>query len=192
MSTKEFKTYLSRRWVHAIIVIIVVVGTASFTALVYKSVDSSEAMTARKILAEYDEPIQAAVDSSGVPAELIASVIMIQSAGRSDVVGEWELAKGLMLLTQSVCDDYGVIDPLDPAQNIMGGALLLRDLLIQFEGHGDLSLAAYSAGAKTISRYNRIPDEPQFEETQRFVDRTLALYNELIPGVDTVTFIQIG
>ena len=57
------------------------------------------------------------------------------------------------------------VDPLDPASSVDGAARYLKSLTNRF-GSTDLALAAYNAGAGTVSRYGGIPP---YAETQNYV-----------------------
>jgi hypothetical protein len=53
---------------------------------------------------------------------------------------------GLMQLSAENAKKYGVTDPLDPGQNVMGGALLLRDNLNMYDGDLSKALQQYNGG----------------------------------------------
>ncbi len=72
---------------------------------------------------------------------------------------------------------YGVSDVFDPAQNIHGGARLLRDLLKRYDNDVELALAAYNAGVAAVTRYGG--QIPPFKETKLYVPRVLKVYRAL-------------
>ncbi len=62
------------------------------------------------------------------------------------------------------------LNPNDPEQNIMGGALVLRQALDAFGGQIDLALAAYNAGQGAVAKYGGIPP---YAETRAYVRQNL-------------------
>jgi soluble lytic murein transglycosylase len=90
-------------------------------------------------------------------------------------------ALGLMQLMPETATRLRV-DPLNPEENIAGGARYLRYLLDRFHGNLPLALAAYNAGATTVESYRTLPP---IAETQRYVRKVLRFYRkfaESLPG----------
>jgi soluble lytic murein transglycosylase-like protein len=110
-----------------------------------------------------------------VPAELVRAVIQAESAGDASAVSRTG-ARGLMQLMPRTAGDMFVQDPVDPAQNIMGGTRYLRYLANQFQGDMLLTIAAYNAGPDAVRKYNGVPP---FEETRTYCKRVLAYYRQL-------------
>lgn len=110
-----------------------------------------------------------------VPAELVRAVIWAESAGDASAVSRTG-ALGLMQLMPQTAGDMYVQDPVDPAQNIMGGTRYLRWLANQFRGDMLLTLAAYNAGPDAVRKYGGVPP---FEETRTYCKKVMAYYRQL-------------
>jgi soluble lytic murein transglycosylase-like protein len=111
----------------------------------------------------------------GIDPYLVFCVMHQESrfgSGATSPVG----AMGLMQLMPGTAARYGVTNPYDPAQNIMGGTHYLSDLLRMFGGRVDLALAGYNAGEGAVMKYgNRIPP---YAETQNYVRTIGARYTQ--------------
>ncbi|MEX1167876.1 MAG: transglycosylase SLT domain-containing protein [Hydrogenophaga sp.] len=86
-------------------------------------------------------------------------------------------AQGLMQLIPATAQRFGVVDPLDPAQNIEGGLAYLRWLLKRFDHDVIKTTAAYNAGEGAVDRYKGVPPYP---ETQAYVERILRFYRSAV------------
>lgn len=122
---------------------------------------------------EFDELIlQVAREYSLEPA-LLHAVIRVESAYNPEAISRAG-AVGLMQLMPKTAARYGVDNPKDPAQNLVGGARFLKDLLVRFQNLR-LALAAYNAGEGNVLRYGK--RVPPFPETQAYVRRVLGHYH---------------
>ena len=110
-----------------------------------------------------------------IPAELVRAVIWAESAGDAAAVSRTG-ALGLMQLMPQTAGDMYVQDPVDPAQNILGGTRYLRWLANQFGGDMLLTLAAYNAGPDAVRKYGGVPP---FEETRTYCKKVMAYYRQL-------------
>ncbi len=121
------------------------------------------------------DEIDRAAKTYNIPAELIRAVIAAESAGDTSAVSH-RGAVGLMQLMPETAGKMYVEDPVDPAQNIMGGTRYLRQLANDFGGDMVLVLAAYNAGPDAVRKYKGVPP---YEETRLYVKKVLAYYYQL-------------
>ena len=132
-------------------------------------VEMAKVIRSPEMLAMVDEISGA----TGVDTYLARAIIQAESAfnykARSHVG-----ALGLMQLMPSTAERFGVTDPFDPRQNIMGGCKYLKWLLDYFQGDLRKVIAAYNAGEGAVQRYNGIPP---FKETMAYVPKVLDLFN---------------
>ena len=89
-----------------------------------------------------------------------------ESGYRADAVSPAG-ALGLMQLMPGTARSLGVTDPLDPLQNVLGGAEYLRQQLERF-GSVEKALAAYNAGPGAVERYDGVPP---YAETRNYIAR---------------------
>lgn len=116
--------------------------------------------------------------ATGVPESMISSVVQVESGGNPGAESPAG-AKGLMQLMDSTASSYGVTNALDPAQNLLAGAMYLRSLLQRYNGDEQLALAAYNAGPGAVDRYGGVPP---YAETRRYVRQVEALQRAYAAG----------
>jgi soluble lytic murein transglycosylase-like protein len=119
-----------------------------------------------------DDLIDYAASAVSLDPLLIKSVMHAESAFDPNAVSH-KGASGLMQLMPATARRYGVMRIFDSRENVLGGARYLKDLLDQFDGNLELALAAYNAGENAVREYQGIPE---YEETQRYVERVKDLY----------------
>ena len=95
------------------------------------------------------EYVQKAAQVSGLPPRLIAAVIHVESRGKENVVSSAG-AVGLMQLTKNTAKMLHV-NPWNPKQNIVGGALYLAKLIRQFSSI-EKALIAYNEGPTALAQ----------------------------------------
>ena len=89
-------------------------------------------------------------------------------------------AQGLMQLMPGTAARYGVTNPYDIAQSIMGGTRYLKDLLKLFNGRIDLALAGYNAGENAVIKYGYAV--PPYDETRNYVKLIIKRYGKISTG----------
>jgi soluble lytic murein transglycosylase-like protein len=123
----------------------------------------------------YDQIIEDVARTYGLDSALLYAVISVESGSNPKTVSK-KGATGLMQLMPSTARYYGVVDLLDPVQNLHAGAKYLRDMLILFNNDVSLAVAAYNAGETAVVRYgNHIPP---YRETMNYVPRVLKSYRQ--------------
>lgn len=107
---------------------------------------------------------RAAATRHGVPADLFLRLVQ-QESGWNPNARSVKGALGLAQLMPATARALGV-DPLNPEQNLDGGARYLR---AQYETFGTwrLALAAYNAGPGAVTRHGGVPP---YAETQNYVE----------------------
>jgi soluble lytic murein transglycosylase-like protein len=108
-------------------------------------------------------------------ANMLIAIVTVESRWHTHAVSRAG-AIGLGQLMPGTAADLGV-NPRDPVQNLSGAARYLRGLMGRFgTKHYDLVFAAYNAGPKAVIEYGGIPP---YDETQNYVVRVLATWQEL-------------
>jgi soluble lytic murein transglycosylase-like protein len=107
-------------------------------------------------------------EENGLDSGLFRALVQAESSWNPAAVSP-KGAMGLTQLMPATARGLGVGDPLDPIQNLQGGAKYLKSLLDQF-GSPELALAAYNAGPGAVRRFGGIPP---FAETQAYVRRIM-------------------
>jgi Transglycosylase SLT domain len=116
----------------------------------------------------------AAARRHGLDPALVLAVIQVESGFRPDAISP-KGAQGLMQLMPGTAQALGVADPLDPGQNLDGGARHLGALVSRYDGDLTRALAAYNAGEGAVARHRGVPP---YQETRRYVKNVLARYRK--------------
>ncbi len=133
---------------------------------------------------ELRQTIKSAARQHQLSPALLWAVIQAESNFNTGAVSA-RGALGLMQLMPSTAEFLKVENPLNPVDNIRGGARYLRYLLNRFDDNLPLALAAYNAGPAKVRRHqDQIPPIPQ---TQQYVEKVLALYDSFESGFAPTT-----
>jgi hypothetical protein len=130
--------------------------------------------SAPAVQSPYRDLIEAAAARYKVDADLITSVIAVESNFDPKAVSP-KNARGLMQLLPETAARLGVQNIFDPQENIDGGTRYLRDMLQKYNGDLALALAAYNAGPERVQQYGRVPP---IAETVSYVRRVKQNYDK--------------
>ncbi|MBB05321.1 lytic transglycosylase domain-containing protein [Pseudooceanicola sp.] len=108
-----------------------------------------------------------------VSPALALAVIAVESGGRADAVSHAG-AQGMMQLMPAAAERFGVVDRLNPSDNIRGGVKYLDRLMKDFDNDPVLALAGYNAGENAVRRHGGVPP---YAETRNYVPKVLAAFN---------------
>ena len=153
-------------------------GTTCFTNLVPQTPKYHVIIKERKRFSrsysedKYDEHIREASGIHGVSFPLLKAIMKAESDFNPKAVSK-KGAKGLMQIMPSNFKILGIKDPFNPRENVMGGALYLRQMLDRFNGKIHLALAAYNAGPDSVDRSGGIPP---IRETENYVNKVMKYY----------------
>lgn len=120
----------------------------------------------------FQAEIEAASEVFGVDPALVRAVMHAESWFEVDAVSHAG-AQGLMQLMPDTARRFGVINALDPVDNISGGVAYLAWLAEQFDQDLVRILAAYNAGENAVRRHDGVPP---FPETREYVRRVQILH----------------
>ena len=127
----------------------------------------------------YEELFNYAAKEYKVPSEVLKAIAYTQSSFNASAVSK-SGAVGIMQLMPATAKELGVTNSFDPAQNVMGGAKYLSQLLNRYDGNITYAVAAYSAGMGNVDSYNGIPPF-----ARNFVNKVISLSKKgvLVPNI---------
>ena len=147
--------------------------SANARILAYNSAYNSAANSGHQPTQDdIDQAITMAAARHNVDPNLVRAVVKVESNFNSNAVSR-KGAMGLMQLMPSTARELKVSNPFDPDQNVDAGVRHLKQLLENYRGDVNLTLAAYNAGSGAVARSAGIP---HYAETQNYVRRITNLY----------------
>ncbi len=120
----------------------------------------------------FGHEIRLVAERYDIDALLIAAIVEVES-GFNPTAVSGKGATGLMQLMPGNIAEEGRDQLTDPRFNLTHGVRYLSQLLRQYEGDLELTLAAYNAGPGNVRKFGGLPP---FRETRQFVDRVLGIY----------------
>ncbi len=137
----------------------------------YRLYMKSSNKNAELYIKDYEYIIINAANRFGIDPSLIKAVIKAESDFDHKAISIAG-AKGLMQLMPQTALEMNVSDPMNPEENIFGGARYLSILIKKFHDIS-LAVAAYNAGPKNVEYFKGIPP---FPETKAFVKKVMKYY----------------
>jgi len=120
----------------------------------------------------FGNEIRLAAERYDIDALLVAAIVEVES-GFNPTAVSGKGATGLMQLMPGNIAEESRDLLTDPRVNLTHGVRYLSQLLRQYEGDLELTLAAYNAGPGNVRKFGGLPP---FRETRQFVDRVLGIY----------------
>jgi soluble lytic murein transglycosylase-like protein len=158
-------------------------GTLEIPAASLLRIDPEDTFTPVKVKlldVPFADFIAASATTHGVAAELVASVIAVESNFNPNAVSV-KSARGLMQLMPQTAARFGVKNVFDPKQNIDAGTHYLKELLLRYNGDLRLTLAAYNAGPDRVEQFRTVPP---YRETRDYVRRVTEKFNATLKSSD--------
>jgi Transglycosylase SLT domain/Domain of unknown function (DUF4124) len=116
----------------------------------------------------YDELIIEHARLNDVRTDLVRAVVQVES-GFNPYARSPKGALGLMQLMPATAQQFGVMNPFDPRENVRAGVAYLRQLLDRYQDDERLALAAYNAGPGAVDKHGQTV--PPYRETRNYVAR---------------------
>lgn len=143
-----------------------------------------------KPAAQFKSLIEKSAKSSGVPANLIASVIQTESHWNPKAVSETGV-QGLAQFTKPTGKYYGITDRTNVEQNIDAAGKYLADLIKRFGGNLEKAVTAYNGGgdkqyaSKVLGLYGKqsTSESPEMISTQQQLNTVMAARDKLADAI---------
>lgn len=131
---------------------------------------------------QYMPTINSALNKTGSSLDplFVLSILHHESRGNPKATSP-KNAQGLMQLIPETAQRFGVKNPYDPEDNILGGVKYLNFLNDRYGGDLNKVAAAYNAGEGRVDQYGGIPP---FKETRAYVSDVIGTYKRHKGDVD--------
>jgi soluble lytic murein transglycosylase-like protein len=139
-----------------------------------ESPDTSPILESRAIAIQWANYYASAY---GVPYELVAAIIDVESGWQPNVVSA-KGAAGLMQLMPATAYQFGVRNRFRIEENLQGGVAYLASLMRRFGGDLRLVAAAYYAGEKRIAKLGLECSDPAVYRYVVAVEREYQLHKK--------------
>lgn len=116
--------------------------------------------------------VQKVAHVTKLPRRLLEAVMQAESAGKMRVISKAGAIGAMQVLPSTAIQWH--LNPFDRYQNILAGALFLKEVLHLFDGSLKLALAAYNARPGAVQYYR--DHVPPFPQTLAYVHEALRLY----------------
>jgi len=128
-------------------------------------------------LAQYESHIEEASKETGIDKSILKALILQESGGKANAVGDGGKAVGLTQLHPDAARESGLSleDRYDPKLSIMGGARYLKKKLMEWNGDIESALAAYNQGTGAMRGGNFL----KTSRGQRYAEQVLSLERKI-------------
>lgn len=123
-------------------------------------------------LSAFKQEVDRYSEEFSVDSALVRAVIHAESAFKVGAISS-QGAQGLMQLMPATAKELGVVNALEPSENIYGGTKYLAELLRLYQGDITKATAAYNAGPGAVKKYEGVPP---YAETKAYVKRVAILH----------------
>ena len=125
--------------------------------------------TVQSLSKDIQELINWAANKVGVSAKLLGAIADAESSG-NQAARSSAGAIGIMQLMPGTAKSLGV-NPHDTKENVLGGAMYIKQQIDKYQGSIPKALAAYNAGPGAVDKYGGVPP---YRETKSYVQSIMA------------------
>lgn len=126
--------------------------------------------------------VQSAIQQTGASIDPLFAISILNAESAGDPKARSpKNAQGLMQLIPATAQRFGVTNPYDPQQNVMGGVKYLDWLNKRYNGDLEKVAAAYNAGEGAVDKYGGVPP---YAETRGYVQKVLKTYKTHRQGLN--------